>query len=76
MSVNGEALGVAAGMGAAAMERGFLLESNTERVVGEASGAPGDTAACRGADRQPSWARQAAPCQRQGVDLVLSSKGP
>lgn len=50
--MNGEAPGVAGGMGAAAMERGFLLELNTEGMVGDASGPPGAAAACRGAGRQ------------------------
>lgn len=34
------------------MERELLPELNTEGVVGSTAGAPGDAAACRGADGQ------------------------
>lgn len=67
-----------AGIGAAAVERGFLLELNTKGVGGGGggtSGTPGDTAAWRGADRQNPEGQAATPCEMQGIDLVLSSGG-
>ena len=39
-------------VGAAAMERGLLLELNTEGVVGGTSDPSGDAVAFRGTDRQ------------------------
>lgn len=55
MSVKGREWGGSGGgrrVGAAAMERGLLLELSTEGVVGGTAGTPGDAAAYRGADRR------------------------
>ena len=73
--MNGEAPGVAGGMDAAAMERAFLMELCTEGGVGGVMHLGPQVMLLLVGHRQtePHWARQAALCERQGTDLMLSS---